>query len=133
MTVWRNKETRKEKLMGDMYVAAKGAKVTKKAVLEGFNDEVSKYWIGMLMSIPGVSENKAIAIAKSYPTLKSLMNEYTNDEVSQATKKKLLSDIEIEGNFGEDKSKKIGKKIAERVYTTLCSVDPDIPVDEKPE
>ena len=58
------KSTRKDLLMGDTYVGSKGAKITKKATMEGFNDILSKYWINMLMSIPGVSENKAIAIAK---------------------------------------------------------------------
>ena len=58
------KSSRKDLLMWDTYVGSKGAKTTKRATMEGFNDMLSKYWINMLMSIPGVSENKAIAIAK---------------------------------------------------------------------
>ena len=84
------KSTRKELLMGNAYIGAKGAKYSKKAVVEGFSDKFSKYWIGMIMSIPGVSENKAIAIAKKYPTMKSLMKQYYRRDISEAQKKKIL-------------------------------------------
>jgi hypothetical protein len=60
------KPERRELLLGDMYVSKKGAKITKKATMEGFHHELSLYWINMLMTIPGVSENKAISIAKIY-------------------------------------------------------------------
>ena len=43
----------------------------------GFINQFQKNWISMLMTIPQLSEEKAIAIAKKYPTMKSLMLGYS--------------------------------------------------------
>ena len=51
----------------------KGFRPGKKAQIQGFSDSLSLTYISFLMCIPGVSENKAIAIAKSFPTYNSLM------------------------------------------------------------
>jgi hypothetical protein len=48
----------------------KGFKPGKKAALCGFKDPLSITYISFLMCIPGLSENKAIGIAKVFPTLK---------------------------------------------------------------
>lgn len=122
------KSGRKELLMGDMYVASKGAKQSKKATLEGFDDEISKYWIWTLMSIPEVSESKAIAIAKEYPTFKSLADKFAKTDKSHAEKKKTLNTIEVPSSSGDGKMQKIGNKVAERVYETLSSTDPDLQI-----
>jgi len=47
----------------------KGFRPGKKAQLSGFKDPLSITYISFLMCIPGVSENKAIGLAKVYPTL----------------------------------------------------------------
>jgi hypothetical protein len=47
----------------------KGFRPGKKAQLSGFKDSHSITYISFLMCIPGVSENKAIGLAKIYPTL----------------------------------------------------------------
>ena len=52
----------------------KGFRPGKKAQLQGFTDTLSLTYISFLMCVPGVSENKAIAIAKEFPTLDSLLN-----------------------------------------------------------
>jgi len=123
------KDQRKEINMGELYTGAKGAKDPKKAHTEGFTDKLSKYWISMLMSIPGVSEDKAIAISSSYPTFNSLSKVYDRRDLSNADKIKLLIDIEVRSTVGDENNKKIGKKISERVYHTICSTDPDRLVD----
>lgn len=128
-TSLEKKSERKDLFMGDMYVAAKGAKLSKKATLEGFTDENSKYWVSILMSIPGVSETKAIAIAKVYPTFKKLVAEFKRHDLSDKQKRTMLSEVEVEFTAGDEKVKRVGKKIAERIYETLCSVVPDQLVD----
>ena len=51
----------------------KGFRPGRKAQLQGFKDNLSLTYISFLMCVPGVSENKAISIAKVFPTLDSLM------------------------------------------------------------
>mmetsp|Transcript_17038 Transcript_17038/g.14983 ORF Transcript_17038/g.14983 Transcript_17038/m.14983 type:complete len:115 (+) Transcript_17038:591-935(+) len=114
--------------MGDAYVESKGAKYSKRAYMNGFIDQISKYYIGMLMSIPGVSENKAIAIAKKYSTLKSLMKIYSSNKLSHSEKKKLLCTIAIPSTTG-DKSQNIGAKISEKIYESLSNTDPDTKIE----
>ena len=126
------KYTRKDIISEDIIVSGKGVKLSKKVSMEGFADELSQHWIGMLVSIPKVSENKAIAIAKVYPTFRSLMQEFTRTDISDSDKRKLLSNIDENDGVDSTRSKKIGKKVAERIYEVMSSVDPDMPVD-KPE
>lgn len=53
----------------------KGYKPSRRALMIGhFSDPLSIYYISWLMCIPGVSENKAIAIAKHFGTLAELMD-----------------------------------------------------------
>ena len=64
----------------------KGFRPGKKAQLSGFKDPLSITYISFLMCIPGVSENKAIGLAKVYPTLKSLMELFLDDKIPEKTK-----------------------------------------------
>ena len=48
----------------------KGYKPGKKAMLSGFKDPLSMTYISFLMCIPGLSENKAIGLARVFPTLR---------------------------------------------------------------
>ena len=50
-------------------------------------------------------------------------------DISDKDKKVLLQNIEVGSMVGDDKSKRIGKKLAERVYFTLWSVEPEQDVD----
>ena len=59
------------------------------------------------MCIPGVSENKAIAIAKVYPTYNNLMTLFDDPTQQEKDKVNRLADVEIKG-IGGDKAKKIG-------------------------
>ena len=59
------------------------------------------------MCIPGVSENKAIAIAKNFPTYNSLMTVFDDPTSTEKDKVGRLAEVEIKG-IGGDKAKKIG-------------------------
>ena len=103
----------------------KGFRPGKKAQMQGFKDNLSLTYISFLMCIPGVSENKAIAIAKTYPTVDSLMKLLSNKSITEKQRKATLADVEIRG-IGGEKSKKVGKAIAEKIYTHFMAVDPSI-------
>lgn len=106
----------------------KGFRPGKKALLSGFKDPLSITYISFLMCIPGVSENKAIGLAKVYPTLKTLMEMLQSRELTEKDKKARMRDIEVQHTIG-DKSKKLGKAIADKIYFTLLSVDPNVVIN----
>ena len=106
----------------------KGFKPGKKAQISGFKDNLSITYISFLMCIPGVSENKAIALARVHPTLRALMEMFLDDKVSEKDKLASLRDIQVNHSMGE-KSKKLGKAIAERIYKYLMSVNPNIVIN----
>jgi hypothetical protein len=80
------------------------------------------------MCIPGVSENKAIGLAKVFPTLRILMEFMTNPQVSEKEKKERLKNIEVQLTIG-DKSKKLGKVLSNKIYTMLLAADPSIVIN----
>ncbi|CDW72735.1 UNKNOWN [Stylonychia lemnae] len=103
----------------------KGFRPGKKAHLSGFKDPLSITYISFLMCIPGVSENKAIALAKIYPTFSSLMEMLQNDKIDQKEKINRMKNVEVVASMG-DKSKKMGK-VAEKIYMTLrCAIPTQI-------
>ena len=85
----------------------KGFRPGKKAQIQGFTDTLSLTYISFLMCIPGVSENKAIAIAKNFPTYNSLMTVFDDPTSTEKDKVGRLAEVEIKG-IGGDKAKKIG-------------------------
>ena len=103
----------------------KGFRPGRKAQLQGFKDNLSLTYISFMMCVPGVSENKAIAIAKVFPTLDSLMNILQDSRQPEKARKQRLADVEIRG-IGGEKSKKVGKAIAEKLYIHFMAVDPTI-------
>lgn len=103
----------------------KGFRPGRKAQLQGFTDNLSLTYISFLMCIPGVSENKAIALAKEFPTLNAMLEILSDSKVPEKTRKSRLAEVEIKGVGGE-KSKKVGKAIALKIYTHLMAVDPSI-------
>jgi hypothetical protein len=105
----------------------KGFKPGKKAFLSGFKDSLSITYISFLMCIPGVSENKAIGLARVYPTFKSLMEMFLDEKVPEKTKLANLREIEVSHSMG-DKNKKMGKVLAERIFKVLMSVNPNIQI-----
>lgn len=80
----KDKPHRKELSM----YSRKGFKPGKKALmLGGFSDYMSITFISWLMCIPGLSENKAIAIAKVFPTIADLMDTLRNPKIAEKQKK----------------------------------------------
>lgn len=76
----KDKPHRKELSM----YSRKGFKPGKKALmLGGFSNSLSITYISWLMCIPGLSENKAIAIAKKYPTIADLLDGLRNPKVPE--------------------------------------------------
>ena len=106
----------------------KGFRPGKKAQLCGFKDSLSITYISFLMCIPGVSENKAIGLAKVYPTLKCLMDMLLDDKVAEKDKLAQMRDIEISHSMG-DKNKKLGKAIADRIFKVMTSANPNIQIN----
>ena len=80
------------------------------------------------MCIPGVSENKAIAIAKAFPTYNSLMTVFDRPHLPEKDKVGRLADVEIKG-IGGDKAKKIGQAIAKKIYQQMMAVDPSVVIN----
>jgi len=119
----KDKPHRKELSM----YSRKGFKPGKKALmLGGFTDNLSITYISGLMCIPGLSENKAIAIAKVYPTIANLMDALRNPSIPEKQRKENLMGIEVQSTHIGDKSKKIGKVLADRVFHYFMSIDPKI-------
>ena len=77
------------------------------------------------MCVPGVSENKSIAVAKQYPTLNALYTMLIDSTLTEKQKKEKIADIDIKG-IGGDKAKKVGKALANKIYTYFMAVDPTI-------
>ena len=80
------------------------------------------------MCVPGVSENKAIAVAKAFPTYSSLMTIFEDSSLSEKDKVARLADVEIRG-IGGEKAKKIGTAIAKKIFQQMMAVDPSIVIN----
>ena len=87
-----DKPNRKELSM----YSRRGVKPGKKALaIGGFSDNLSITYITWLMCIPGLSENKAIGIAKAYPTIAELMKFLRSPKLTEQEKKLKLQEIEV--------------------------------------
>ena len=106
----------------------KGFRPGKKAQIQGFNDNLSLNFISFLMCVPGVSENKAIAVAKAFPTYTSLMMVFEDPKLQEKDKVARLADVEIRG-IGGEKAKKIGTAIAKKIFQQMMAVDPTIVIN----
>ena len=73
-------------------------------------------FVHQLTSIPGISENKARAIVKEYPTMDGLMKAF------RLTGLFALQDISVVAKTGN--STKLGKKLAEKVFCYYTTENP---------
>jgi hypothetical protein len=103
----------------------KGFRPGHKAKLQGFTDDLTLTYISWLMCVPSISETKAIAIAKAYPTYKCLMDMLTDPKTDEKQRKAKLQEIELAG-IGGEKAKKLGKALAEKIYFYFMSADPAV-------
>lgn len=105
----------------------KGFRPGNKAKMAGLSDELSLTFVSWLMCVPGLSENKAIGIAKAFPTYKVLMDSLTDPKLSEKERKTKLAEVELASIAGE-KPKKLGKAMAEKIYTYFMSADPNVSI-----
>lgn len=74
-------------------------------------------WIKFLAQIPGVSETKAAAVVRQYPTFSSLKRRYS--ELSLAQLPGMLADTPTV------RSQRLGPVLSRRIYRALCSRNAD--------
>ena len=121
----KDKPHRKELSM----YSRKGFRPSKRAMLVGgFEDPLTVYFCSWMMAIPGVSENKAVAIAKRYKTIANLMKALSNRELTEKERKAQMQDIQVPSTHLGGKPTKLGKVVAERVFYYFMSVDPNLMV-----
>lgn len=71
----------------------KGFRPSNKARVAGLTKDTELNYVSMLMCIPTLSENKAIAIVKQFPTFNQLMTMFKDDTLSEKDKKSLITEI----------------------------------------
>ena len=89
-----------------------------------FQDESIPLWIKQLICIPGISENKAHAIAMKH-SFSDLMKFYFNTSENTKNKQTLLKNIEV-FNKKSNKTTKIGEVLSKKVYSFFTSNSEDI-------
>lgn len=104
----------------DLYIN-KETKHTDKSKLAGFDNLFSLIWIDFLMAIPGLGEDKAIAIIKEYPTFQSLIKAY-GDCQNTSERENMLKNIQIY-KMEEEKSRYLGIKLSTRIYKVFSTLD----------
>ncbi len=113
----RKKADKQKKILP---VASKGIKGSKRD-----ENKLLVSWMAGLACIPGISENKARAIAKDYPTMRSVMDKYLAEDTKEFGKKEKESLLNGIKYTLDDKGNKIGKKLSKRVYRYFTSPDPN--------
>ena len=103
----------------DEALILRGGCVEKKASRKGLL-RMSAFFPVTLQLIDGVSEKRALAIVRKFPTLRSLLDAYENSDCPQ----RILADIEIPGT-GKSKSRKLGETLSTRIYDLLYSDSPE--------
>lgn len=71
----------------------KGLRPSNKARIAGLVKDVELTYVSMLMCVPGISENKAVAIVKAYPTFNTLMAMLKDLNTTEKEKKKMLMEV----------------------------------------
>ncbi|CAL8107402.1 unnamed protein product [Prunus armeniaca] len=85
-------------------------------------------WLKALVAIPKVQPRFAIAIWKKYPTMKSLLSVYMDQNISVHQKEFLLKDLITEGLLRDDR--RIGEVCSKRVYRILMAQSGSIKTDD---
>lgn len=104
----------------DLYIN-KETKHTDKSKFAGFDNLFSLIMIDFLMAIPGLGEDKAIAIIKEYPTFKSLITAYAECKNTEE-REGMLKNIQIY-KLDDEKSRSLGIKLSTRIYKVFSTLD----------
>ena len=92
-----------------------------KSKMLGVEGGLKQVWVNLLAVIPGVSEEKACAIAREFPSFKSLLSSLQNLN-SEEERVSLLSGILVRGILDPVDSKRtIGQNIAQKVVVFMMS------------
>ena len=113
--------TKKEKSQITFF-ESKSVSHTNLCSMEGIIDSNTITWVENLMCIPGISENKAISIAKVFKSFPELMEVYNSNEFSEKEKLGYLKDVEV-NNRQKGTVKKIGPAISQKVYKYYMAED----------
>mmetsp|Transcript_8122 Transcript_8122/g.10073 ORF Transcript_8122/g.10073 Transcript_8122/m.10073 type:complete len:80 (-) Transcript_8122:167-406(-) len=71
----------------------------------------------MLQMIPGVSEKKAVNLIRHYPSLRSLIDEYENQSLTEEEK-----ELVLQGCFSSTTTEKM---LSKRIYNFFTADDPN--------
>ncbi|XP_016647845.1 PREDICTED: crossover junction endonuclease EME1B-like [Prunus mume] len=85
-------------------------------------------WLKALVAIPKVQPRFAIAIWKKYPTMKSLLSVYMDQNMLVHQKEFLLKDLVTEGLLRDDR--RVGEVCSKRVYRILMAQSGSIKTDD---
>jgi hypothetical protein len=107
------------------FFESKPTNTTNLCELEGITDETTLTWIRQLMCIPGISETKAIAVAKVYPNYVSLIEQYNKSGYNEKERESFLKDIEVD-NKAKNKTSKLGVALSTKIYKVFNSTDSNI-------
>ena len=103
----------------DINIINKENSHTEKSKISGFDNEFSLMWIDILMGIPGMSEDRAIAIAKNYNSLRNFMKMLENKEDENK-----LKNLQIYYNYNQSKSKNLGGVLSSKLSKVFTEKDP---------
>lgn len=102
---------------GEKGVAALGPFISR------ITDPLSEAWVGVLECIPGMSYERATAIALRYPTYHTLVQAYRG-LATEEERRSLLSKVTIDGGYLKTAQEKtIGEQISAKVYLAVASSD----------
>jgi hypothetical protein len=88
-------------------------------------------WCSALMTIDGCAESSALAIVRAFPTMASLMREYTRTDLTERAKKELLSDLtRAVTSETQSKNRRVGPVVSARAYEILRPRDASDAGDE---
>jgi hypothetical protein len=90
-------------------------------------------WSGMLAQVNGMSTQKAGWVVAAYPTFRSLMEAYGDEERGQKGNEGLLADVMHEAQVregGEGKKPKRFAKVSREVYRFFTTEDPELVIGQ---
>jgi len=79
-------------------------------------------WAQQLAQIHNVSETVAASITKEYPTVRSLINMYYSNGLTEKEKRLLLADIKVQ-NLNGTSTRRVGPSISEKIYRIFTETD----------
>eukprot|EP00252_Welwitschia_mirabilis_P025353 TRINITY_DN7880_c0_g2_i3.p1 TRINITY_DN7880_c0_g2~~TRINITY_DN7880_c0_g2_i3.p1 ORF type:complete len:528 (-),score=133.24 TRINITY_DN7880_c0_g2_i3:192-1604(-) len=105
-------ECRFRRKLSHLSVNANGINILKDRGKETLRNNL---WLKVLMAIPKLPPKGALAIAKKYPTMRSLLDVYLDPQKTVNEKEFLLQDLITEGPLGSS-GRRLGPVCSKRIY-----------------